>query len=214
MSWINDAHVARGLLGALSAIGTALVLVITSQPPAPSAPGPTPQATVETFAFKPLEGPAMMAAAVPSGQFEEPWTPIVPRPAPTPDPAPVIAQPEPEPVIALPEPEPELAIASAPNEVLFEIGIASTYGVGDGFQGNRTACGQIFNTHVVQVAHKTLKCGTMIRIEDAETGKSVVAEVTDRGPYIRGRIVDLSWAAFRELDPAGGLRPVKVYLRD
>jgi rare lipoprotein A len=100
------------------------------------------------------------------------------------------------------------------EEEPFETGIASTYGVGDGFQGNRTACGQIFDTHVVQVAHKTLKCGTLIRIEDAETGKSVVAEVTDRGPYIRGRIVDLSWAAFRELDPAGGLRPVRVYLVD
>jgi rare lipoprotein A len=98
--------------------------------------------------------------------------------------------------------------------VLFETGIASTYGVGDGFHGNRTACGQIFNTHIVQVAHKTLKCGTIIRIEDSQTGKSVVAEVTDRGPYIRGRIVDLSWAAFRELDPAGGLRPVNVYLLD
>jgi rare lipoprotein A len=205
MSWINDAHVARGLLGAMSAIGTAFVLVITSLP-APTAPTPT-VSRVEQLAFKPLEGPATMAAAVPTGQFEEAWTPIVPRPAPEPEP--VIAQQDPQ-----PEPEPELEIASVPNEVLFEIGIASTYGVGDGFQGNRTACGQIFNTHIVQVAHKTLKCGTVIRIEDAQTGKSVVAEVTDRGPYIRGRIVDLSWAAFRELDPAGGLRPVKVYLLD
>jgi rare lipoprotein A len=95
---------------------------------------------------------------------------------------------------------------------LFETGIASTYGVGDGFQGNRTACGQIFDTHVVQVAHKTLKCGTTIRVEDAVTGKSVLAEVTDRGPYIRGRVVDLSWAAFSELDTSAGLRHVNVYV--
>jgi rare lipoprotein A len=44
------------------------------------------------------------------------------------------------------------------------------------------------------------------------TGKSVVSEVTDRGPYIRGRVVDLSWAAFRELDTSAGLRPVNVYV--
>jgi rare lipoprotein A len=203
MSWMHDAHVARGLLGALSAIATALLMVVTTQAATPT---PIRNVPVEpTLAFRPIETPATMAAAVVSGQFEEPWTPIVPRPAP-----------EPEPVVAKPEPEaePELEIASVPSEVLYETGIASTYGVGDGFQGNRTACGQIFNTHIVQVAHKTLKCGTVIRIEDAETGKSVVAEVTDRGPYIRGRIVDLSWAAFRELDAAGGLRPVNVYLLD
>ena len=101
----------------------------------------------------------------------------------------------------------------APKPAVYEQGIASTYGVGDGFEGNLTACGQVFRTQVVQVAHKTLPCGTMIRIEDVETGKSVDAEVTDRGPYIRGRIVDLSWAAFKQLDPSGpGLLSVNVHL--
>ena len=106
-----------------------------------------------------------------------------------------------------------LAPIVAPKPAVFEHGIASTYGVGDGFEGNLTACGQVFRTQVVQVAHKTLPCGTKIRIEDVETGKSVDAEVTDRGPYIRGRIVDLSWGAFKQLDPSGpGLRSVNVYL--
>jgi rare lipoprotein A len=101
----------------------------------------------------------------------------------------------------------------APKPAVYERGIASTYGLGDGFEGNLTACGQVFRTQVVQVAHKTLPCGTMIRIEDVETGLSVDAEVTDRGPYIRGRIVDLSWAAFKQLDPSGpGLLSVNVYL--
>ena len=113
--------------------------------------------------------------------------------------------------------EPELAmVAVVPHPskgVLLETGIASTYGTGDGFQGNRTACGQIFDTYIPQVAHKTLPCGTMVRVEDAETGESVTVEVTDRGPYIKGRVVDLSWAAFRKLDPsAPGLRPVSVYV--
>jgi rare lipoprotein A len=96
---------------------------------------------------------------------------------------------------------------------VYESGIASTYGTGDGFEGNRTACGQIFRTNVVQVAHKSLPCGTVIRIEDVDTGRSVVAEVTDRGPYVKGRIVDLSWAAYRQLDPSGpGLLNVNIYL--
>ena len=103
----------------------------------------------------------------------------------------------------------------APRPVAYEAGIASTYGEGDGFEGNLTACGQVFHTNVVQVAHKTLPCGTMIRIEDSETGRSIDAEVTDRGPYIAGRIVDLSWAAFRQLEPsAPGLLHVTVYLLD
>ena len=101
----------------------------------------------------------------------------------------------------------------APKPAVYEHGIASTYGMGDGFEGNLTACGQVFRTHVVQVAHKTLPCGTLIRVEDVETGRSVDAEVTDRGPYIRGRIVDLSWGAFKQLDPSGpGLLSVNVYL--
>jgi hypothetical protein len=101
---------------------------------------------------------------------------------------------------------------SAPSPV-YETGVASTYGEGDGFEGNLTACGQVFHTDVVQVAHKSLPCGTIIRIEDVDTGRSVVAEVTDRGPYIPGRIVDLSWAAFRQLEPsAPGLLNVVVYL--
>src|SRR5205809_837040 len=74
---------------------------------------------------------------------------------------------------------------------------------------------EIFHTHVVQVAHKSLPCGTVIRIEDTDTGKSIDAEVTDRGPYVAGRIVDLSYAAFTQLDPIGtGLLNVNVYIVD
>jgi rare lipoprotein A len=105
------------------------------------------------------------------------------------------------------------AAQSAASGTPFETGIASTYGTGDGFQGNTTACGQKFDTFVPQVAHKTLPCGTMVRVEDVATGKSVDVEVTDRGPYIKGRIVDLSWSAYRELDPSGpGLLDVRVFL--
>jgi rare lipoprotein A len=98
---------------------------------------------------------------------------------------------------------------------LVDAGIASTYGQGDGFQGQRTACGQPFDTNVPQVAHKSLACGTLVRVEDTGSGKSVVAEVTDRGPYVKGRVVDLSWAAFSQLQPnAPDLLSVKVYVVD
>lgn len=103
--------------------------------------------------------------------------------------------------------------SDAPRLAVYERGIASTYGEGDGFEGRRTACGQIFHTSVVQIAHKTLPCGTVVRVEDRDTGNTVDAEVTDRGPYVAGRVVDLSWAALEQLDPTGpGLLQVNVYV--
>ncbi len=105
------------------------------------------------------------------------------------------------------------ALADAPPPALLERGVASTYGLGDGLQGNRTACGQVFDTHVPQVAHKTLPCGTWVRVERVDSGDSVDVVVTDRGPFVRGRVVDLSWAAFSALEPsAPGLLNVNVYV--
>jgi hypothetical protein len=108
----------------------------------------------------------------------------------------------------------EPAPAPTPNAgKLVDVGIASTYGVGDGFQGRPTACGQRFDTNVPQVAHKSLPCGTTVRVEDTTTGRSVVARVTDRGPYVKGRVVDLSWAAFSQLQQRSpGLLNVRVYV--
>jgi rare lipoprotein A len=157
------------------------------------------QEAVSVSALRPT---GQMNAAVSTGQFEEL---IRPTPVPTLAPTPVPT--------AMPEPTPAPTVAPKPS--LFEAGIASTYGEGDGFEGNLTACGQVFRTNIVQVAHKSLPCGTLLRIEDTDTGRSVVAKVTDRGPYIPGRIVDLSWGAFEQLDPTGpGLLNVNVYILD
>jgi rare lipoprotein A (peptidoglycan hydrolase) len=110
---------------------------------------------------------------------------------------------------------PTPTVVPTPEPKLVETGVASTYGEGDGFEGARTACGQVFHTMVVQIAHKTLPCGTMVRVVDTSTGNSVDAPVTDRGPYIPGRVVDLSWAAFQQLDPTGpGLLHVNIYVID
>jgi rare lipoprotein A len=186
--------------------GTALACFSAQQLDGPVAFAQT-EPSIDTAAFQPLaaHSPSTMNAAVSVGQFEElikpmPVPTVAPTAAPTATPAPT------------PAPAPAPAAAKAR---VFETGVASTYGEGDGFEGNLTACGQVFRTAIVQVAHKSLPCGTMVRVEDTNTGASVVAEVTDRGPYIAGRIVDLSWGAFRQLDATGpGLLHVNVYLLD
>ena len=145
-----------------------------------------------------------VSAAVSTGEFEEVFRPITVPPQ-----ASVAVN------VVAPAPEPTPEAPPDPGPTLFQSGIASTYGEGDGFEGHRTACGQIFHAGVVQIAHKTLPCGTLVRVVDTATGNSVDARVTDRGPYIPGRIVDLSWGAFQQLDPTGpGLLRVNVYLLD
>lgn len=67
---------------------------------------------------------------------------------------------------------------------------ASYYG--DGFHGRRTANGEIFNKNSLTAAHKTLPFGTKLKVTYPESGKSIVVRINDRGPYIRGRDLDLS----------------------
>jgi rare lipoprotein A (peptidoglycan hydrolase) len=167
----------------------------------------TTEAVVDVHNLQPLPvtqqsiAAAQVNAAEATGQFED-----VVRPTATPTLAPTVA-----PALVPPTPAP----TATPAPTVFESGIASTYGEGDGFEGNLTACGQVFHTNVVQIAHKTLPCGTRVMVQDTDTGHSIEAVVTDRGPYVTGRIVDLSWGAFRQLDPTGpGLLRVNVYLLD
>jgi len=76
-------------------------------------------------------------------------------------------------------------------------GAVSWYG--PGFHGRRTANGEIFNTHELTMAHRSLEFGSHVRVTNLENGRSVVVRVNDRGPYVRGRVADLSHAAAREL---------------
>jgi rare lipoprotein A len=76
-------------------------------------------------------------------------------------------------------------------------GVASYYG-GE-FEGRRTASGAIYRSRRMTCAHRSLPFGTVLRVTDVESRKSVVVEVNDRGPYAKGRLVDLSLAAAREL---------------
>lgn len=76
-----------------------------------------------------------------------------------------------------------------------QVGVASWYGS----ENNRSATGKKLTRHLPAVAHKTLPFGTRVRITTHRTKKSVVAVVEDRGPYTKGRIVDLNLVAARRL---------------
>jgi rare lipoprotein A len=88
-------------------------------------------------------------------------------------------------------------------------GIASWYG--PGFSGRKTASGGRFNPSLHTLAHRTLKLGTLVRITNLRNHKSVVAKVTDRGPFHGGRIADLSTSAANAIGMKGsGTAPVLI----
>jgi rare lipoprotein A len=79
----------------------------------------------------------------------------------------------------------------------YEVGIASWYG--PGFDGNHTANGEIYDMNGISAAHKTLPFGTIVRVVELSTGRSIVVRINDRGPFVEGRIIDLSKGAAAEL---------------
>ena len=94
----------------------------------------------------------------------------------------------------------------------YETGVASWYGIGDGFQGKKTANGERFDTYDFTGAHKKLKFGSVVRVTNLENGKSVVVRINDRGPYVRGRVIDLSHVAMKQIAGSSGLCKVKLEL--
>ncbi|MFN3891318.1 MAG: septal ring lytic transglycosylase RlpA family protein [Beijerinckiaceae bacterium] len=80
-------------------------------------------------------------------------------------------------------------------------GKASWYG--PGFHGRRTASGEVFNTNSLTAAHKSLPFGTRVKVTSRATGRSVVVRINDRGPFVRGRVIDLSKASARAIGMAG-----------
>jgi rare lipoprotein A len=95
-----------------------------------------------------------------------------------------------------------LALACVVTSARAETCIASQYGVGDGYHGKRAASGAIFNTYAANpytVAHKTHRFGTVLTITNLGTGRAIRAVVTDRGPFVKGRCVDLGRAGANAL---------------
>lgn len=168
----------RGIACLAVVVGVAACADLPNADPAPSDPAAAP-----------------VAPTVPSPS-PLPDAPAAPMPVPSP-PAPVLPDAHPvltpsESLSSPPEPSPPIA----QNEVI-ERGRASWYG--DRFQGKRTASGERFDKNALTAAHKTLPFGTLVRVRSVRNGREVVVRINDRGPFVKGRVIDLSQAAMKAL---------------
>jgi rare lipoprotein A len=84
--------------------------------------------------------------------------------------------------------------------------IASQYGVGDGYHGRRTASGERFDTHALTAAHRNRAFGEFVTVTNLVNRRSVRVRITDRGPFVRGRCIDLSRAAANAVGMGGTTR--------
>ncbi len=120
-------------------------------------------------------------------------------------------QPSPPPGTPSPAPSPRRSKPSqgvAPAGYMEE-GNASWYGVP--FNGRRASNGEIYDMYKLTAAHRTLPFETMVRVTNLNNGKSTTVRITDRGPFVDNRIIDLSLAAAREIESIGpGVVPVRV----
>jgi len=99
--------------------------------------------------------------------------------------------------------------ASAVPAFAGSVGMASYYG--REFHGRRCADGTRFNMNAMTAAHRSLPFGTKLSVTNLRNGRSVVVRVSDRGPFVRGRMLDLSYGAARALDfVRSGTAKVKI----
>jgi rare lipoprotein A len=113
--------------------------------------------------------------------------------------------------ISINEPQPviEVAQSSICDRPVRQSGIASYYS--DYYNGRATASGQLFNNSSTQAAHRTLAFGTRVCVKDRH-GNSTIVTITDRGPFVAGRVIDLSKASFVSLAPLSqGLERVTLH---
>lgn len=94
-----------------------------------------------------------------------------------------------------------IGLTSSPGGGFYQTGVASWYG--PNFQGNPTANGEIFDMNELTAAHKSLPFNTRVKVVHLSTGREVVVRINDRGPFIKGRIIDLSRRAAEKLGIIG-----------
>lgn len=136
--------------------------------------------------------------------------PAAPVPAAPPRTAPAHELPAAVPQVEAPARDPAELPLPAPDgtpAAPVQTGIASWYGAR--FHGRRTASGERFDMHALTAAHPSLPFGTRAKVRNPANGREVVVRINDRGPFTRGRIVDLSRAAARLLGIAG-IAPVEL----
>ena len=104
------------------------------------------------------------------------------------------------------------ALEAVQSSSLLESGMASWYG--SAFQGRRTASGERFDMNQLTAAHKTLPLGTVVQVRNPLNGKTVDVTINDRGPFIKGRVIDLSYRAALALGIVqSGKQSVEVHHR-
>ena len=142
---------------------------------------------------RPLAAAALALALAACTHRPPPAPRTAPRTAPRPEPprpdTPATTPPE-----APPAEPPPVEARPAPR---MQVGLASYYS--RKLQGRRTANGERYDGKALTAAHRSARFGTRLRVTELAGGKSVVVRVNDRGPFVRGRVVDLSLAAAREL---------------
>ena len=92
-----------------------------------------------------------------------------------------------------------MIIVGCSSAAMAESGIASVYA----YSGQRTASGERAQPHGLTAAHRTLPFGTRVRVTNKRNGRSVVVRINDRGPFVRGRVIDLTPAAAQALGFSG-----------
>ena len=124
--------------------------------------------------------------------------PLPPAPQPEPSPAPAPAQ-------------PPAATSPVIPGIYVEQGIASWYG--KPFDGRRAADGEVFDMNTLVAAHRTLPFGSVVRVTNLNNGLHTDVRIIDRGPFVEGRILDLSRAAAQAIQMVGpGTAPVRIEL--
>ncbi len=101
--------------------------------------------------------------------------------------------------------------AGSPSSSWSEEGLASWYGGDDGFEGKPTASGEIYDSSEMTAAHRDLPLGTVVDVTSLDNGRRVQVRINDRGPFVHGRVIDLSREAASQLGLIGpGVGPVRI----
>jgi len=115
----------------------------------------------------------------------------------TPSPPPITTRPEPIPS-TVPGEEESVNVPAGAKPIFEETGLASWYGAP--YHNRRGSNGEVYDMHGMTAAHRTLPLGSIVRVTNVKTGASALVRITDRGPFVEGRIVDLSQTAAKAVD--------------
>ena len=159
---------------------------------------------------QPTAAPQVGAVSTPAQGVDVPTQSVQPAQKPS-----LLANPDFSPSALEPQPDTAKDAEPALGEFASEYqrGNASWYG--PGFHGKRTASGERYDMNALTAAHRTLPFGTLVRVKSLVNGREVLVRITDRGPFIGGRILDLSRAAANELGMLGlGFKQVALLVQE